>query len=478
MSGTATTELTKLLADAQKLLRVRKLYRYKPYPWQQEFHDAGLANPDRMLMAANRVGKTESAAAEVAYHATGEYPEWWQGKRFDSPVLVWVGSVTNEASRDITQKALLGGTGEDLGTGYIPKHLIIGKPQFRQAGIPDVVDTGKVRHKSGGTSVVNFKTYDQGWRKWQGTAPHVIWLDEEMPESEARIFTECQTRVLTSKGVLMVTFTPLQGETNLVRYFARPTTSGVYLRTATWDDAPHLSEADKERLRAAYPAHEVEARTMGIPMLGEGAVFPIAEAEIRCQPFEIPRHFAQIIGVDFGIAKDHPAAAVRLAWSRDGDVIYVVDGYRIAGKTAEYHGPRIRKMAQEWIPVAWPHDGVNREKGGGNVLKDQYIAEGVNTMLSMSARYENDKGGPQEQEPVIMEILERMNTGRFKVFSTVPDWFEEFRSYHRKDGKLVAIREDMLKATFYAVMMKRYARVHIAPAQRRPQLQGLSMRIA
>ena len=469
----AAPELTQLLADAAKLLRVRKLYRYKPYPFQRETHDAGTNNPERMLMAANRVGKTQCAGAEVAYHLTGEYPDWWQGKRFDGPVLVWVGSVTNEASRDITQKELLGGTGEDLGTGWIPKHLIVGKPAFRQAGVSDVVDTIKVRHKSGGVSTVVFKTYDQGWRKWQGTAPHIVWMDEE--PDDYRIFTESQTRILTSKGILLVTFTPLMGETELVMHFLHPKAPGIWMKTATWDDAPHLSEDEKVRLRAAYPSYEVEARTQGVPMMGEGRVFTVSEDEIKCAPFEIPRHFAQIVGIDFGI--DHPAAGVRLAWQRDGDILYVVDGYRIAGKTAEYHGPRVKKLAQSWIPVAWPHDGMNRDKASGKVLKDQYAQEGVNTMLSMSARYANDKGGPQAQEPVILDVLERMNTGRFKVFSTFTEWFEEFRSYHRKDGKLIAVRDDLLKATFYAVMMKRFAKVNIVPQRRATAGAALSMRM-
>ena len=482
MSGKDTPELEKLLADAARALKVRKLYRYQPYPWQKEFHDAGASNRERMLMAANRVGKTESAAAEVAYHLTGEYPEWWQGKRFDEPVLVWIGSVTNEASRDICQKTLLGGTGEDLGTGYIPKHLIIGKPQTRQAGISDVVDLVKVRHKSGGVSSAVFKTYDQGWRKSQGTAPHVVWMDEE-PSSgsvpnkdDYRIFTEAETRILTSKGVLFVTFTPLNGETDLVRHFVYPSARGIWMKTATWEDAPHLSEEDKEQLRASYPSYEVDARTKGVPTLGEGRVFTVSEDEIKCAPFEIPRHFAQIIGIDFGI--DHPAAAVRMAWERDGDKLYLVEGYRIANKTADYHGLRLKKMSQDWIPIAWPHDGMNRDKGGGAILKDQYFREGATTMLSMSARYENDKGGPQPQEPVITEILERMNTGRFFVFSTLTEWFEEFRSYHRKDGKLIAVRDDMLKASFYAVMMRRFAQVHAVRQAPRQVSAPLSMRVA
>ena len=207
-------ELAGLLEHAALLANYRRIYRYDPYPFQKEFHAAGIDNPERMLMAANRVGKTFSAAAEVAYHMTGEYPDWWEGKTFDHPILVWVGSVTNEASRDICQKELVGGTGEELGTGTIPRHLIVGKPLMRQAGVSEVIDSVRVRHVSGGTSTVIFKTYDQGWRKWQGTAPHVVWMDEE--PDHYRIFTESQTRILTSKGILLVTFTPLLGRLNLL----------------------------------------------------------------------------------------------------------------------------------------------------------------------------------------------------------------------------------------------------------------------
>lgn len=56
-------------------------------------------------------------------------------------------------------------------------------------------------------------------------------------------------------------------------------------------------------------------------------------------------------------------------------------------------------------------------------------------------------------------MLQRMQTGRFKVFSTCGDWFEEFRLYHRKDGRIVKERDDVISASRYALMMKRFARV-------------------
>lgn len=64
-----------------------------------------------------------------------------------------------------------------------------------------------------------------------------------------------------------------------------------------------------------------------------------------------------------------------------------------------------------------------------------------------------------------MDMLERMQTGRFKVFSHLTLWFEEFRLYHRKDGKVVKLRDDLMSATRYALMMLRKAKVRPVPAQ-------------
>ena len=451
-------------SDLQELSRLVKLFewqvsglrlnKYQPYPWQKDFHAAGKDYPERMLMAANRVGKTISAGCECAFHLTGEYPEWWVGKRFLKPTLVWTGSPTNETSRDIVQAELLGGLGEKLGTGWVPRAKLVGTPQTRQAGVKSVVDSFNVRHASGGLSTCNLKTYEMGWQKWQGTAPHVVWLDEE--PNDYMIYSEAQTRILTSKGVILVTFTPLLGVTDLVQHFQEGG-PGIYLKGASWNDAPHLSNEDKERLRLSYRAHERKARTEGIPMMGEGAVFPIDDDDITVQPFKIPDHWARGKGCDFGI--NHPAAGNECAWDRDQDVIYLIDCYRKANETAPYHAAWFNKSHRE-IPVSWPHDGMNREKSGGRTIADGYRAHGVN-MLSKSARYpkvpgEDEKGGGQPVEPIVDEVLERMQTGRFKAFAHLNEFFEEKRSYHRKDGLIVPKRDDILKSIFYNVMMKRY----------------------
>lgn len=469
----AVEKIVQAIEAAKRFAKENRIRTYKPYDFQRAFHEAGKDHPERMLRAANRTGKTWCAASEVSYHATGDYPDDWEGKRFDEPCLIWTGSPTNETSRDIVQTELFGGDGA-LGTGTIPKSKIIGRPKTKQCGISNVFETVQVRHVRG-ISRVMLKTYEQGWTKWQGTAPHVVWLDEEpckgaFPTTEDyKIFTEAQTRILTSDGIIMVTFTPLNGMTPLVEHFDEDI-PGVFLIGATWEDAPHLKPEDKERLRASYPDYEVQARTMGVPMMGEGRVFTVSEDAIKCEPFEIPRYYARLGGIDFGI--DHPFGFAEIAWDRDKDIIYVTDAYKVKGETPVYHTLAVSKRTEAFI--AWPHDGVNKDKGSGKPLFTIYREAGMK-LLGKSACYPKmagdraEKAGAQPQEPVILEILERMKSGRFKVFANLEPWFEEFRSYHRKDGRLVARRDDVLKATFYAVMMKRYASPIGGPRIRRSQ---------
>jgi phage terminase large subunit-like protein len=431
-----------------------KIEGWSKKPWQLDFHNA--LERERMMMAANRVGKTQSSAPEVAMHMTGIYPDWWEGRRFKKPILVWTGSPTNETSRDIVQKALLGGvTKEDLGSGWIPKESLHGKPKNKQAGISDVVDLFRVKHISGGVSTCILKTYEQGWRKWQGTEPEVVWMDEEPEDNElqGKIYSEALTRLLTSNGIMLVTFTPLLGVTKLVEHFQQGGES-IYLDTATWDDAPHLDPKAKQELSASYQDFEREARTLGVPMMGEGRVFTTPEEELKIEPFEIPPYFARIKGIDFGI--DHPAAVVDLAWDRDKDVIYVTRVWRKKGAKSEEHARAITDKTP-WIPVAWPHDGTNREKSNGIRLKDNYKPYGVK-FLSMSARYDNEVGGSQRTEPIVQEFDDRCRDGEIRVFSDCPEFFDEYRNYHRKGGQLTKTRDDVLKACFYGLMMKRFAK--------------------
>jgi phage terminase large subunit-like protein len=181
------------------------------------FFAAGQTENDRCMMAANRVGKTWGVGGyETALHLTGRYPEWWPGRRFDHPIEAWAAGDTSETTRDIVQASLLGGK-DQLGTGLIPLEDIVGDPS-RRAGVSDAFDTATIQHTSGGISLIGFKSYDQGRKKFQGTAKHLVWLDEEPPSD---VFDEAMMRTMTTDGLMLCTFTPLEGMTEIAMRYMR-----------------------------------------------------------------------------------------------------------------------------------------------------------------------------------------------------------------------------------------------------------------
>ena len=415
--------------------------RYTPQVKQREFHDTRAR--ERCFMAGNQIGKTYAAANEMAIHLTGEYPDWWQGKRFDHPIAAWAAGVTGESTRDTLQRLLLGRPGQE-GTGAIPADAIITKTMAR--GVADAVDTVIVRHRFG-QSTLSFKSYERGRAKWQGETLHVVAFDEEPPPD---IYTEGLTRTNATNGIVWVTFTPLLGMSEVVkRYLQEPTRNRVTVR-ATIHDAEHYTETERREIIESYPAHERDARAKGIPILGSGRIFPVAEEAIAEEGLQIPRHWPRICGMDFGW--DHPTAAVWLAWDRDADVIHLYDCYRVKEQTPIMHAAAIRARG-DWIPVAWPHDGLQHDKGSGQQIAKQYEDQGLK-MLANRATFEDGTNGV---EAGVLEMLERMQTARLRVARHLEDWFAEFRLYHRKNGKIVKENDDLIDATRYAMMMLRHA---------------------
>ena len=230
------------------------------------------------------------------------------------------------------------------------------------------------------------------------------------------------------------------------------------LVTAGWSHVPHLDEATKTRLLAAFPLHERAARTEGVPLLGSGLIFPVEEQDIVVNPFNIPAFWPRVNGIDFGW--DHPTGASSLAWDRDNDCVYVVKEFRARESVPAINAAAIKAWGT-WIPTAWPHDGLQHDKGSGEQLAQLYRAQGLN-MCKDKATHPPAKGEPEGTggngvEAGLQDMLERMMTGRWKVMRTCTQWLEERRTYHRKDGKVVKMRDDVISSSRYAYMMLRKA---------------------
>jgi phage terminase large subunit-like protein len=466
-------EQAALLAEAKAELARFKLADYTPYEKQRLFHTLGadLSVRERLLIAGNQLGKTIAGSFECAMHLTGEYPDWWEGAVFNDPVTGWAASETGQGTRDTVQRLLLGEVGS-WGTGAIPAHLILDIKRA-SGGTPDLVETIIVRHvPTGGKSRVTLKTYDQGRKRWQGETLDFVWFDEEPPED---IYMEGLTRTNATQGIVWVTFTPLQGMSDVVKRFLIDKHEGTATVTMTIYDAGHYTPEQRAQIIASYPAHEREARSMGIPTLGSGRIFPVPEQDIKEPIFSLPKHWPRIGGIDFGW--DHPTAAVWMAYDRDTDTVHIYDCYRKREATPVIHAATICAKGK-WIPFSWPHDGLQHDKGSGEQLASQYRNLGVK-MLKAKATHAPDKNArpPQKEgeggngvEAGLMDMLDRMMTGRLKVAAHLADWFEEFRMYHRDEGKIVKVGDDLMSATRYAIMMLRHAAVMTTTQP--PRVQG------
>ena len=203
-----------MLTEVKRRRDTNQLARYSPYARQREFHNS--ANRERLLMAGNQLGKTFCGAAEAAIHATGLYPDWWEGRRFSKPTRGWAGSKTSEVTRDGVQRYLVGDpkTESLWGQGMVPKAKLLSTK--RRQGVADALDNITVRHASGGISSIGFKSYDQGRQKWQSETLDYVWFDEEPPMD---IYMEGLTRTNATKGIAFITFTPLLGMSDVVSMF-------------------------------------------------------------------------------------------------------------------------------------------------------------------------------------------------------------------------------------------------------------------
>lgn len=444
-------ELLALLEEKERRAKRRKILTYFPdegplrrelYAQHIEFFRLGKDFKTRGFMAGNRVGKTEGGGGyETALHLTGQYPDWWPGHRFTKPIDAWAAGDTKETVRDIIQLKLMGAEGS-LGTGLILGDCII-QAQKRPNG-NGALDYALIKHVSGGTSRIGFKSYDQGREAFQGTEKDLIWLDEESNES---IRSECVMRLMTTNGLLMETFTPLRGLTPVVlRYLGedaavpqeRVSKQGDRaLVMAGWDDVPHLDATQKARLLAESEPHLREARSKGVPSIGSGAIYPVSEDEITCEDFEIPKHWPKAYGLDVGW---NFTAAVWIAIDRDGDCVYIYNCHKQGQQEPSTHVAAIngRGKMQGVIDPA----SRGRSQKDGEQLLQIYRDLGLQLTPANNSR-----------ESGLYEVHQRLATGRMKVFRSCRSWFSEYRIYRRDEkGHIVKENDHLMDATRYAVV--------------------------
>jgi len=448
--------------------------------------DITVDHPSNMYMLANGLitsncGKTVCGAIELSYHLTGIYPEWWEGKRFEHPIEAWAAGQTGQTTRDTVQKELLGGLGR-LGTGTIPKECIVSAAP--KNGIAGAIDIVRVKHSSGGVSVLGFKSYDQDIKAFYGTAKHVIWLDEECP---ALVYNECLIRTMTTNGILYVTFTPLQGVSRFIVDFCRNATylegalpisvpaddlekeqdssdvglasdaelSGRAVIQAGWDHAPWLDEEMKRRLEANTPWNLRAARRNGTPSIGGGNVYPLALEDIVIDDFEIPGSWPRLYGLDVGWNK---TAAVWAAVNPSDRMIYVYSEHYSGKSEPEIHAASIKSRGEAITGVIDPAARGRSQKDGLRLI-DEYKKHGL-------------KLAPADNsvEAGMTAVWSGLSTGKIKIFKSLVNLQREYLVYRRDDnGKVIKEHDHLMDALRYLILS-----IHLAKTVNIRGLRGES----
>lgn len=473
--------LHRTLALAKERRAYEKWRFFVPVPKQEEFIAATETHSECLLMAGNGNGKTETAAYAISRWMTGEYPLWWQGRKFTKPTRGWLAGSSLKEIAEAGQTKLLGppGQAELFGTGLIPKEAIVNTRPAR--GYPDAVESIQVKCKINGKlddsaiSRVVTKTYSQEREDWQGAEIDWLWPDEEPP---AKLLSEGIAR-LRGRGVMVMTFTPMLGMTPVVMQFMEEENPDRYMVRMGINDATWYPPEVRRRMIQAFPAHEREARSNGDPMMGSGRVFRVPESDIKIPPIpfnRIPPEWPKIWGIDFGGNSDtaHPFAAVLYAWDREATVagggynlphlqdlppgpigtVYILHAIRMTNSTILQHADAMKRVAAD-VPVAWPHDGHEKDRNSGDALAEQYKKHG----LRMLESHATHPSGGYSTYAGILDMDTYMQARQFKVFDILTDWLREYGEYHYNEKNLlVKVRDDLMSATRIAHMMRRRAR--------------------
>ena len=406
-----------------------------------DFFRAGATFQERIFIAGNRSGKTLTGLIELVFHLTGEYPEWWVGRKFNRPIKAWCIGKTLQTTRQILQDTLLGPK-HNPGIGLIPKKYIDQGRMTSKPGSPDGIENLYLPHISGGESLLTFKSSDAGADTFVGTAMDVIMLDEEPP---LNVYLECLVRTMTTHGIVYITFTPDKGFSETVASFLPDGVlkTGIvdtkYIVNVTWDDLPeeHLSLEERERLISQMPPHIRLAKTKGIPYIGIGAIYPIPEEEYMVAPFELPYWWPRNFGMDVGW---NATAAIWFATDPQSGVVYAYSEYMRGQAEPSIHADAI-KARGDWIPGAIDPASRGRSQIDGKQVLQQY------QMLGLEV-YPAD----HSVEAGLFNVYQRLSAGKLKIFNTLQGLITEMRLYRRDEkGQVVKQNDHRCDAMRYGI---------------------------
>lgn len=211
-----------------------------------------------------------------------------------------------------------------------------------------------------------------------------------------------------------------------------------YVTFATWDDVPHLSDEDKAALSSSYLPHERDARTKGVPSLGAGAIYPVPEGDVVCEPFEMPAWYRHAYALDVGWNR---TAALWGALDPETDVLYLYDEYYRAQAEPAVHAAAIRSRGT-WIPGVIDPASRGRGQKDGEQLLWLYRQNGLELLSEADNAIHAG----------LSDVWQRLSTGRIKVFRHLQAFLGEYRIYRRDDkGNIVKENDHIMDCMRYLV---------------------------
>ena len=309
---------------------------------QLAFHKCPKKN--RWVFGGNRSGKTECGAVETVYMARGIHPF----RQNRDNVFGWVVSLSTQVQRDVAQQKVL----SYLNPSWIQDvTMLSGKKDSLKYGIIDQI---RVKNVFGGTSVIGFKSCDQGREKFQGSSLDFVWFDEEPPKD---IYDECRMRVLDKKGDIFGTMTPLKGLTFIYEeiFLNKSNSPEIWCEFMEWGDNPFLDKGEVDLLTQTLSQDVLESRRYGRFKCNTGLVYSEFDENVHViEPFPIPPEWQDTISIDPGL--NNPLSAHWYCVDYDGTV-YVVAEHFEAGRDITYHSQRIKEISHS---LGWKQDGQGR----------------------------------------------------------------------------------------------------------------------
>lgn len=492
-----------IIRAAQYFNKFYKWDDFDPYAYQEKWFASGAHYLLRYLSAANQIGKTFGAAHEFAYHATGQYPSWWKGFRCGAGTL-WAIGISSESTRKVLQKELIGTNDARsislYGTGTIPRDLIVWDSIVRRG---ETLISLRVRHASGEESDIHFYSAKQDEAVFMGQRVVFAWVDEQS-EKEQKLIAQCTTRTINTKGCIAVTATPEVGATDFYAQCRDDTTGEIYFQNATWDDAHHLTPEVRASLLARIPYYQRKMRSLGIPVLGQGAIYPFSDEQITCAPFEIPDHWQVIAGLDFGYSGiSDPSIILCCAYDPETGIRYVFQEWGSEADQDVYANSHMPDYMARKITGDAPEDweeatGGEREFEGiglpGIVVKPPHDGNGVvagtqrtrsQIMRSVGADVSLDLWEiPHDLNPLeknrrslpgsIAIIAQWFQDGILKIFSNCLQLMKELRLYQWVKSGHRTIPADknnhFLDAMRIAAIRVSYDGCYMSHARKKPEL--------